>query len=101
MEMQKFLLDYDWTVLAPELAILITAMVMSIIDLLMKDGRDRRSLAWIGMLGVIVASIFIVNFMDREPYQILGETYRIDDFANVFKLIILAGTFLVLLAAQS
>lgn len=101
MDLTKYLLDYDWTVLAPELTILIAAVVMSVMDLLMKDQTDRRILAWVGMLGVIVAGAFIVNYMDREPYQILGDTYRLDDFANVFKLVILGGTLLVLLAAQA
>lgn len=101
MDIEKFLLDYDWTVLAPELTILIAATVMSVIDLLMKDKTDRRFLAWLGMAGVVVAGLFVINYMDREPYQILADTYRLDDFANVFKLIILTGTLLVLLAAQS
>lgn len=101
MEIEKFLLDYDWTVLAPELTILIAATLMSVIDLAMGGKADRRFVAWIGMAGVVVAGLFVINYMDREPYQILADTYRLDDFANVFKLIILAGTLLVLLVSQS
>ena len=78
--------------MAPELTILIAATLMSVIDLAMGGKADRRFVAWIGMAGVVVAGLFVINYMDREPYQILADTYRLDDFANVFKLIILAGT---------
>ena len=101
MEIDQFLLDYEWTLLAPELTILITATVMSIIDLFMKDKADRRIIAWLGMVGIVIAGLFIISVIGREPYQILADTYRMDGFANVFKLIILGGTGLILLAFQS
>ena len=101
MDIEKFLLDYDWTVLAPELTILIAATLMSVVDLAMGGKADRRFVAWIGIAGVAVAGLFVINYMDREPYQILADTYRLDDFANVFKLIILVGALLVLLVSQS
>ncbi|PTX62528.1 NADH-quinone oxidoreductase subunit N [Melghirimyces profundicolus] len=97
--MEKYFLDYNWTVMAPELIILSAAALLSILDLLLKEEADRRVLGWIGILAVAAAGVFAGSAVGNPPYEILSETYRVDDFALVFKLILLAGTALVLLAS--
>ncbi|SMO67110.1 NADH-quinone oxidoreductase subunit N [Melghirimyces algeriensis] len=96
--MEKYLLDYNWTVMAPELTILVAAALLTVIDLLMKKETDRRILGWMGIMAVATAGAFTLWRVGKPPYEILSDTYRVDDFALAFKLILLAGTALVLLA---
>ncbi|OYD08024.1 NADH-quinone oxidoreductase subunit N [Paludifilum halophilum] len=94
--MEKYLLDYNWTVMAPELIIAGAAALLSIIDLLMKEKQDKRVLASLGFVAVLGALYFTVSRFGQQPYEILGDTYRIDDFGLVFKTLLLTGTALVL-----
>ncbi|MFC4077377.1 NADH-quinone oxidoreductase subunit N [Salinithrix halophila] len=95
--MEKFLLDYDWTVLAPELTIAGAAALLSIIDLVLKPNRGRHILAWMALAAVAAAGYFTAIRLGAPPYEILADTYRVDDFARAFKLILLTGTGLVFL----
>lgn len=97
--MEKYFLDYDWTVMAPELIILAAAALLSVIDLLLKEGGNRRLLGWISLAAVIGAGVVAAQQLGDPAYEILSDTYRVDDFARVFKLILLAGTGLILLGS--
>lgn len=97
--MEKYFLDYDWTVLAPELIIVAAAALLSIIDLFLKEKNDRHWLHWVAIVAVITAGVFVFRQWGGAPAEILLDTYRVDDFALTFKLILLAGTALVLLAS--
>ncbi|WP_054951202.1 NADH-quinone oxidoreductase subunit N [Numidum massiliense] len=100
MGAEKYLLAYDWTLLTPELSMIVAVTIMTLVDLFV--GKTGRRLSpWIGLAGVVVAAAFVLSVLGREPYQILADTYRLDGFSKVFKLVILGGTFLVLLSSLS
>ncbi|MFD1427250.1 NADH-quinone oxidoreductase subunit N [Kroppenstedtia sanguinis] len=98
--MEKYFLDYDWTVLAPELIIVSAAALLSIIDLLLKERIDRNWLNGVAILAVMAAGVVVFRQWGGPPAEILSDTYRVDDFALTFKLILLVGTALVLLASH-
>jgi NADH-quinone oxidoreductase subunit N len=100
----------DLYYLAPELAILITAVLLSLIDLFMPRNVSRTVLAWLSLAGIAVSALFVVHFIGVlnpsggdaiEPIQLLNHSYRVDDFANLFKLLILAGSALVIFMSIS
>lgn len=95
--MEKSIIQYDWTVMAPELILVVAAALMTLIDLVWKDNWDRRWLGALGLAAVLAAGVFVVKAFGGQPYEILGNTYRVDDFALAFKVLILGGTALVLL----
>lgn len=83
--------------LAPELTLVITAIVASLLDLLLPRRADRSFSAWLSIIGVAVSIVFVVLALNpEEPITLLGQSYRIDDFSNLMKLVILAGTGLIL-----
>lgn len=61
----------------------------------------RRWVGAFGLAAVLAAGVFVVKGFGGQPYEILGNTYRVDDFALVFKALILGGTALVLLDRKS
>jgi NADH-quinone oxidoreductase subunit N len=97
--MERYLLDYDWTVMGPELIVLVAAALLSIIDLFMKEDRDRRWLGGIGLLAILTAGVMTALQLGNSPYEILADTYRVDDFGLSLKLILLAGAALLFLSA--
>ncbi|MEF3305130.1 NADH-quinone oxidoreductase subunit N [Paenibacillus sp. GYB003] len=92
--------------LAPELSLVITAVVLSLLDLLMPRSVNRTLLGWLAIVGTAVSAAFVIgdisalNVSGAEkpvtPVTLLGDSWRIDDFANLFKLLFLAGTALIL-----
>ncbi|WP_066176218.1 NADH-quinone oxidoreductase subunit NuoN [Bacillus marinisedimentorum] len=90
------LLSYEWGIMAPEFIILGVATLLSLIDLFMGKNQSRKILAWIGIAGIIAAIGFVIAQLDTPVTQILADTYRLDSFSKVFKLILLAGAGLVL-----
>ncbi|QKG85706.1 NADH-quinone oxidoreductase subunit N [Kroppenstedtia pulmonis] len=97
--MEKYLLDYDWTVMAPELIILAAAALLSIISLFMKENQNKSLLAWLGLASVLGALYVTVTQFGGPPYEILEDTYRVDDFGLAFKTLLLLGTGLILLVS--
>ncbi|MBP1934791.1 NADH-quinone oxidoreductase subunit NuoN [Ammoniphilus resinae] len=91
------LAQYDWSVMAPEFTILIVATLISVIDLLMPNHSNRRPLAWLGIVGSLLAGWFVLQNTGHGVVEILNGSYRVDAFGNVFKLIFLAGTIFTLL----
>lgn len=92
--------------LAPELSLVITAVILSLLDLLFPRSFNRNVLGWLSLLGVAVSAAFVIGDISLlnpagavqpiEPITLLGGSWRIDDFANLFKLLFLAGTALIL-----
>jgi NADH-quinone oxidoreductase subunit N len=83
--------------LAPELTLVITAIVASLLDLLLPRRADRSFTAWLSIIGIAVSIVFVLLALNpEEPIQLLGQSYRIDDFSNLMKLVILVGTGLIL-----
>ncbi|MCA0170472.1 NADH-quinone oxidoreductase subunit NuoN [Bacillus sp. RAR_GA_16] len=91
------LLDYQWSSMMPEFTILLTAVVLSLLDLFMPKKRDRAILIWFALAGIAMAIVFLIFQLDDGVETILNQTYRLDSFAKAFKLLMLVGTGLVLL----
>lgn len=81
----------------PEFTILLTAVVLSLLDLFMPKKRDRAILIWFALAGIAMAIVFLIFQLDDGVETILNQTYRLDSFAKAFKLLMLVGTGLVLL----
>ncbi|SFA48934.1 NADH dehydrogenase subunit N [Parageobacillus thermantarcticus] len=93
------LLRYEWGVMTPEFIIIGTALILSLVDLLMPDDKDRRPLAWIAFVGVAIAFVATIGLIPAETTSILHDTFRLDAFGKAFKLLLLAGGALSLLLA--
>jgi NADH-quinone oxidoreductase subunit N len=95
--MMQTLLDFDLRVMAPELTIVVAAALLMILDLLLKETVSKRWMGIFGLIAVLVAGVFVGMGWGHEPYQILGDSYRIDHLSLTLKGILLAGTALVFL----
>ncbi|GAA3412864.1 NADH-quinone oxidoreductase subunit N [Paenibacillus hodogayensis] len=92
--------------LAPELSLVIFAVILSLLDLALPRSFNRTWLGWLALVGLAVSAAFVIgdiaalNPADAaqsvEPITLLGGSWRIDDYANLFKLLFLGGTALVL-----
>ena len=91
------LLSLNWGLLAPELTILILSVIITLADLFMKDGGDRKVFAWLSILGIALATYFVYQDLGQPVQSLLNDTYRVDSFGTMFKLIMLIGTGLVFL----
>ena len=61
-------------------------------------GRWQRLPVWIAALGLLAAMVFTARMLPWRSQSVFCETYALDGFGNVFKLLILLGAFLSLLA---
>jgi NADH-quinone oxidoreductase subunit N len=87
----------DLAHLAPELALLIGTAVLTILDLVL-PGRGRRSfVAWLSLVTIAVSAVLVILQLGQEPVGLLANSYRVDDFGNLFKLLFLGGAALVVL----
>ncbi|TCS83391.1 NADH-quinone oxidoreductase subunit NuoN [Tepidibacillus fermentans] len=91
------LLELNWGLLAPELTIVILAAVITLADLIMKDKGDRKIFAYVSIAGILLSIYFVVQDLGEPVQQLLNDSYRIDSFGNLFKLIFLVGTAFVFL----
>ncbi|MEI7025699.1 NADH-quinone oxidoreductase subunit N [Paenibacillus sp. y28] len=101
----------DLVHLAPELTLVISAVLLSVIDLLLPRQRSRSFLGWLTLAALIVSAVFTagdlaaLNMVDArtgtiassDAVQLLGQSYRVDDFASFMKLLLLGGTALIVL----
>ncbi|KAA0548579.1 NADH-quinone oxidoreductase subunit NuoN [Bacillus sp. BGMRC 2118] len=94
------MLSFNWGAMAPEFIILGVATLLSLLDLFVKQNVDRKQFAWLGLAGIIVALGFVFMQLDDPATQILENTYRLDSFSKIFKIVLLIGAgFVMLLAA--
>lgn len=94
--------NFLWVML-PEITIAAAVVLLLLVDLLMKEGEDRRLIGLLSLFAVLAAGVAIANVfrLGQPPAEILAGTYYVDDFSLVFKLLILGGTALILLTALS
>lgn len=95
------LLSYNWGAMMPEFIILGVATLLTLLDLFMPARMSRRPLGWFAVTGVLLAIISLIGLLPLEVTAILENTFMLDHFAKAFKLILLVGTALVLLLAES
>lgn len=96
----------DLQYLAPELTLVIAAVVLSLLDLSLPKRISRTILGWLTIVALLISAAFVIFFMVKlnlsDPDQalsvvaLLGQSYRLDDFANLFKLVFLFGTALII-----
>jgi NADH-quinone oxidoreductase subunit N len=82
----------DLGYLAPELTLVIAAVVLSLLDLLLPKQTSRTWLGWLSLVSIVVSGLFVISYLNpAEPKQLLNLSYRIDDFGNIIKLVLLTG----------
>lgn len=90
----------DLGYLAPELTLVVSAIVLSLLDLAMPKRADRNILGWLSLAAVVISAVFVVMRLNpQQSIELLHQSYRIDDFANLLKLIFLTGTGLIILSS--
>lgn len=86
----------DLAYLAPELSLVISAVLLSLLDMFLPAKTKRTLLGWLTVLATAVSAAFVIARLGTdEPILLLGQSYRIDDFANLMKLVLLTGTGLI------
>jgi NADH-quinone oxidoreductase subunit N len=88
----------DLQYLLPEITLVVTAILLSIIDLIMPNRFSRSIIGWLSLVGIIISAIFVgLQMNPEEAIQLLNHSYRVDDFGNIIKLVLLTGTALIAL----
>ncbi|MFD3446660.1 NADH-quinone oxidoreductase subunit NuoN [Microbacteriaceae bacterium 4G12] len=100
MDMQT-LLSLNWSLMMPEIIIVLAAILLSLLDLFAKDTFNRRYLAGVAFGAVILAIVALVRLYSEPAGDILDGTFVLDGFAKAFKTLLLVGAALVLLIAMS
>lgn len=95
------LLEFKWSIMAPEFIILGVATLLSLLDLFMPQKTDRKILGWIAVAGIAAATVSLAGLVGEDTTSILYDTFRLDSFAKAFKFILLIGSLFVLLLAIS
>ena len=101
----------DLSYLAPELTLVISAILLSIIDLILPKRMNRTLLGWLSIVSILISAGFVVHqlgvkfdfsafsFTQGEPVrtELLHYSYRVDVFGGIFKLLFLVATGLITL----
>jgi NADH-quinone oxidoreductase subunit N len=86
----------DWQVLMPELVIVCTFFLVLIFD--MFDSIQKSWLAWLTILGAVIALVVSYNLLQAETDVIqFSEMLRVDEYSLYFNIIFLVSTILVVL----
>jgi NADH-quinone oxidoreductase subunit N len=106
----------DLTYLAPELTLVISAIVLSLIDMLMPKRLSRTLIGWLSLVSIVLSVGFVIHQLgvkfdfasfsftqgDIVRTELLHFSYRIDAFGGLLKLILLIATgFIVLMSIGS
>ncbi len=77
---------------------MVTAVLLTVIDLLLPKKIDRKLIGWLSLAGIAVSIGFVSMQMNpAQAVSLLNGSYRIDDFGNLLKLVFLGGTALITL----
>ncbi len=90
-------MSLDLNLLTPELSLVAFALVVILLDLGIKE---KKVLAWVSILGLLVSASFVLILWGREPASAFNDMFIVDPFALFFKLLFLAAAGLVILASQ-
>jgi NADH-quinone oxidoreductase subunit N len=106
----------DLSYLAPELTLVISAIVLSLIDMIIPKRVSRTLIGWLSLVGIVISTGFVIHqlgvkfdfasfsFTQGELVrtELLHFSYRIDAFGGLLKLIFLIATgFIVLMSIGS
>jgi NADH-quinone oxidoreductase subunit N len=93
--------QFNWSAMTPEFIILGVSALLTLLDLFMPKNQDRRILGWIGIMAIFAAIVSVLGLVGGPVTSILDNSFRLDSFAMAFKLLLLAGSGLVMLLAVS
>lgn len=95
------LLRLPWHLMVPECIILGAAVLLSVLDLVLKPSINRRYFA-IGAIGATVLSLVMLMTLYSEPAgEVLSGSFVLDGFSKAFKTLLLLGATLILCIAMS
>ena len=97
----------DTLYLAPEFLLAAVFLILIVSDLLLPKRVSRLSIGWLTLAGVLGSLLLVVLRMldmndggaSADAIRLLGNSYRIDDFSNLLKIVFLTGTALIVLLA--
>ena len=87
--------SFDLLIIAPEIAVLLAALLVMVVDLFLPDEQKPR-LAWLGLVGVLAAAGLAYYIWDGSD-AVLQDMLAADGYALFFHLAILAAAGLALL----
>lgn len=90
--------ELNWGLMAPEFTITIIVLILIFADLFLSEKINRTYLGWTAVIGILIAMYFTSIQMQLPGAEyLLGNTYRVDSFGSLFKMIFLLGTLTVFL----
>ncbi|WP_326998711.1 NADH-quinone oxidoreductase subunit N [Cohnella kolymensis] len=100
----------DAWLLAPELVVSVFTVVLAVLDLLLPKRTNRDLIGWLTLAGLVTAGVFVVLHIimlqgatptgsSPQVYNLLGGSYRVDDFGNLLKLVFLAASAFIVLSS--
>ncbi|MFY4775224.1 NADH-quinone oxidoreductase subunit NuoN [Metabacillus sp. RGM 3146] len=90
------LASFHWYAMTPEWIIIGTALLLSAADLFLGK-KQKNWLIWGALLGICAALVSLVLLFGTKSVTILNDSFVLDEFAKMFKLLLLIGTGIVLL----
>ena len=85
----------NWIYLVPELIILAAAVLLIVIDLLLKPNTSRQYFGIFSLISLLWTGIYLGWLYDKQE-RILGNTYLSDTFSVTVKIFILIGVAFVI-----
>ena len=76
--------NFDFAPALPEIALLIAACVVLVVDLFLPDSRRAWSY-WLTQVGLLAAAWFALLVFHKDPQQALGKMFVADGLADVLK----------------
>ena len=86
--------NIDYLALAPEITLTATALLVLLVDLVLR-GEYKQLVNPLAGLGTVVAIVFTV-LLWGEPRETLGGAFAVNDYAVVFKLLFLGSLLAIL-----
>lgn len=97
----------DVAYLVPEITLILMAIVITLIDLALPRTTNRSFTGWLSLAGILGSMGFVVwQLLDMNPLaggegtavvSLLGDSYRVDGFALIMKLVLLGASALIVL----
>lgn len=109
----EFLPTLTWSdawYLAPEITLTAFAILLALLDLILPRRTDRNVIGWLTIVGLVTAAAFVVWLLidmknagaanpEASVHNLLGASYRVDDFGNLLKLVFLGASAFIVLAS--